>query len=349
MNPRKGRAKRPNEKPKPAGLDAHKCIYCLELKHRDEFNREHIVPVAFGSFTNSPVLRETVCAKCNAYFSQHLDIILARASPEGLERYRWGVRSPEHHARFDQGSVKLTARVEGDYRDTLLALDHDPSAGELTARMRPQVGFAVKGTDGFKYFTLDELASEAWKSDPEIDPRRGVRMVECDFEEVKKMLESHGIRYKEWRPMIPPANQKEIVVQQEYGFPSGFLRAIAKVAFNHMSFVNGPEFALRSEFDSTRRFIRYGREPFLPAVMLHEGDIYQIRSAAAAESERAIVHIVTTTEPLNAEVILGQVTLFNVTQYDVTLAHSRVSGFKRGGHLFNLRTKKAYVLVPRKR
>lgn len=29
------------------------CIYCLEKKPDDQFNREHVVPEAFGKFTDS--------------------------------------------------------------------------------------------------------------------------------------------------------------------------------------------------------------------------------------------------------------------------------------------------------
>src|SRR5689334_3602960 len=86
------------------------CLYCrreLESKH---FNREHVLPEAFGSFETNLVPLDTVCEGCNTYFGNNLELKLARDSIEGLDRYQHGVRMPTETTRFGRGGL-LTARV----------------------------------------------------------------------------------------------------------------------------------------------------------------------------------------------------------------------------------------------
>lgn len=289
-----------------------------------------------------------VCQACNQYFSKSLDMVLARGSPEGLERYRWGVRSVKEYGKFNRSAVPLSAKVEGDFSDALAELDPDEESLSLRGKLRPQVGFATKASEKFKYFSFDAFQRGDWKSDPDVDPKKGVRLIECDFDEVKQELAASGVRFSKWRPMLPPDDPaRDVIVESQFEFPVDFLRAIAKIAFNYLAFSNGRDTALRKEFDSTRRFIRLGREPFLPSVMLHAGEIYRPRNISTSADYRPILHIVAVTEPLNAEVVIGQVTLFNAISYDVTLAYSRVSDLRRSGHLFNLRTRKAHIMGQR--
>jgi hypothetical protein len=64
------------------------CLYCRETKDANVFNREHVLPEAFGKYEGNFVLKGVVCEACNTYFANHLDIKLARDSIEGLDRYR---------------------------------------------------------------------------------------------------------------------------------------------------------------------------------------------------------------------------------------------------------------------
>lgn len=42
-------------------------------------------------------------------------------------------------------------------------------------------------------------------------------------------------------------------------------RGVAKIAFNFLTYVKGPDFVLLSDFDDTREYIRTGKKPFLSA------------------------------------------------------------------------------------
>src|SRR5690349_17003409 len=67
------------------------CIYCLEDKTDERFDREHVIPQAFGVFQNNLVL-ESVCIECNTYFGRELDLKLARDAPEAHLRVKHGLK-----------------------------------------------------------------------------------------------------------------------------------------------------------------------------------------------------------------------------------------------------------------
>ena len=52
----------------------------------------------------------------------------------------------------------------------------------------------------------------------------------------------------------------------------------------------------------------------------------------------AVFHVVTVTKPLNADIVLGQVSLFNWLQWEVVLSTSPMQDLRRSGHLFNAST-----------
>src|SRR4051812_37658358 len=64
-----------------------KCLYCDETKPLAAFNREHVLPEAFGKYEDNLVLHHRVCADCNTHLGRELDLPLARDSKEGLDRF----------------------------------------------------------------------------------------------------------------------------------------------------------------------------------------------------------------------------------------------------------------------
>jgi hypothetical protein len=49
------------------------CIYCREELGTEHFNKEHVIPLQFGTFENNQTLIHTVCRNCNAYFGNSLE------------------------------------------------------------------------------------------------------------------------------------------------------------------------------------------------------------------------------------------------------------------------------------
>lgn len=88
------------------------CIYCLQAQTADHFDREHVVPQAFGTFEHNLVLTRTVCKKCNQYFGDTLDRILSKGSPPGVVRYITGMRPPEQLNDADPSRLKVFLKEE---------------------------------------------------------------------------------------------------------------------------------------------------------------------------------------------------------------------------------------------
>jgi hypothetical protein len=94
----------------------HTCIYCRTTRPNREFDREHVLPAAFGAFKDSLVLHHAVCKLCNSYFGRTIDRRLARESIEGLERYQFGVKPPEEIANFVYRTLTLAVDQLGPTR-----------------------------------------------------------------------------------------------------------------------------------------------------------------------------------------------------------------------------------------
>ena len=315
------------------------CIYCRQDKPSLEFNREHVVPEAFGRFEGALVLHDTVCRDCNSYFGNTLDRILSRGSAEGLQRYFFGVRDPSEITRFSYDTVRLISEIPGDYQGVLLELVEDADATRgVRAVPAPQVGFAEQEGDGFLFFPVSEVRTGAWKNDPRIDWRRGVKILGADVDETKALLQTQGVELSTWREMTaPPVDGVEIDVTEEYQITEEYRRALAKICFNYAAFVHGADFVLQQEFDATRMFIREGVSPGFQVLGNRDDDIFPYESDDYPGMSPAI-HVVTITKPLNADVVLGQLTLFNWPQWEVVLAPHPVSSVRHSGHLFNPNT-----------
>ncbi|HMJ10624.1 MAG TPA: HNH endonuclease [Polyangiaceae bacterium] len=67
------------------------CIYCRASKPDAAFSKvEHVVPQSFGRFEGNLTLINVVCDDCNEFFGNELELYLARDTPDGLSRFRFG-------------------------------------------------------------------------------------------------------------------------------------------------------------------------------------------------------------------------------------------------------------------
>jgi hypothetical protein len=88
------------------------CIYCLEKQPDDQFNREHVIPEAFGKFEGNLVL-ECVCEACNTYFANTIDLKLARDSIEGIDRFWSGMKPAAEFKSLGPRSTTTVRFKEG--------------------------------------------------------------------------------------------------------------------------------------------------------------------------------------------------------------------------------------------
>lgn len=241
------------------------CIYCREEKPADEFNREHVVPQAFGSFKDNLVLHDLVCKDCNDYFGQHLDIVLARESTEGLERYEVGVKEAGAGTVLGHGSNLEARVVEDGVPGRLVVFTKAREGSGLGISKANQVGFSKRGENRFRWYapgripTVTELEAEGFRLG-NID----LRVVGGD-DDVRDALYKE-LRDKGWQPE-PPIGVEAVslceggktLVQTTVSLGQPLQRAVAKIGFNYLA-LHYPRIALMPEFASIARYIRHGKE-----------------------------------------------------------------------------------------
>src|SRR5262245_22649887 len=104
------------------------CVYCRAAQPESAFNREHVVPEAFGTFANNFVLCNRVCRGCNSYFSKEFELTLGRDSMEGLERFRSGIVSKKKRRHIVNELLRVTYQG-GPYDGAVLEFSECPSTG----------------------------------------------------------------------------------------------------------------------------------------------------------------------------------------------------------------------------
>ena len=93
-----------------------RCIYCKQVDV--QFNREHVIPEAFGTFgADTMILEGQVCKPCNSTLGGRLDLVLARDSWESRLRSQMlaGQGGRHGHDRFLERRVEMRYEDEGHF------------------------------------------------------------------------------------------------------------------------------------------------------------------------------------------------------------------------------------------
>jgi hypothetical protein len=87
------------------------CIYCKS--QTNSFNREHVIPEAFGIFELNWSLVDCVCQPCDTEFGNTIEPILSRDSPEALLRLEYGIKSPSKAGELHYNRVTVKVNEPG--------------------------------------------------------------------------------------------------------------------------------------------------------------------------------------------------------------------------------------------
>ncbi len=238
------------------------CIYCLLDLPEDRFNREHVVPQQLGSFENCPILR-TVCAGCNSYFANSLELKFGRDSIEAVYRLRHGQKRPEEFNGFKGERLKFKIPSNLAAGGVVLEPAASTDGSEIVMLLPPQVGVKLEGETEFHYHTEEELTGEGIDQLPLPSEKVKLRLLASDDAGVERIRELVLTRFPKFREEgkldLPPPEKTDgkMLVEIKSKVDRLLARAIAKIAFNYMAFHAGAKFALSASFDPVRRFIRY--------------------------------------------------------------------------------------------
>ena len=332
-----------------------RCIYCLEDKPPEAFNREHVVPEAFGVFANNLVLLKTVCEGCNSTFGRELDLFLGRDSFEGIIlRPQYGVakrRSPG--SRFKPRRLIIALDGPGDWKGTLVEVtgyQGAPIGGRLVINFINQVVFLKKGSTEKVHIPTESVPNRS-ELNTALDPRPQAVFgpsPETRLAMIAK-LKSLGYEftaYREGPRYVDSVEDNQAPLEVSGQIDNTIRRAVSKIAFNYAAHIHGAEFVLRDCFNPARRFIRFGEKPEwpIPAVRYSTDPILADETKNYA---RAMGHIVVMEWDAARRGINARVSLFNHHAYQIRLCHQFDGIYReiRSGHHFNIPTKKIYPMA----
>jgi hypothetical protein len=236
---------------------AVRCLYCLEEKGTESFNREHVLNAAFGTFEGNLVLH-CVCRDCNDKFGKSFDRKIARDSIESVERVRGGAIAFKD---FKSEGPRTTTTVRFDRTGPLRgALGHNLPLLDgpgLACVPRPQVGFSAAGSSEIDWYPLDEIpAPSAVGAKLRLvsgDPYE-IHVHGASLADAQRALAVRGYD-KLPTPIEQPAYSGPVQVQITFRVDSPELRAVTKMALSYLAATCSPPLALKPQFNEARRFV----------------------------------------------------------------------------------------------
>jgi len=324
-----------------------RCIYCLNEKSSEAFTKvEHVIPQAFGLFQNNFTLKGIVCDECNQYFGDNLEIDLGRDTVEGISRYEYGIRNPEDFKSLGKRSRLQHKKIaEGILKGAFFYLSYSQELNKVTPKPLPQVGFQDIVSLDYSYFLLEDIPDKKTVENQGLNCDVNVRAFGDDFEMIEQVLAKKGI-FPEFQKEIPLSDKKseKLLVEYEASIDGIIRRAIAKIAFNYLTYWQGAEFALQEVFNPIRFYIRKGeKEENALFVMIRTESILKDEPS---QEFRRLIHVITVNWAQSGYSIVSQVSLLNFLSYTVQLVRNYPGQIPnlRKGHFFNLGDHKIYEL-----
>ena len=246
-------------------MQKHKCIYCLQLKDENEFNREHVVPRMMGKYQNGFVLSDfQVCQECNTYFSDKLENGIALDSYEALLRMQHLDKPMSDGRKLIGNRIKLIGD-EGIFKGipfTVVTDSNNPY--RIRFDSEPMVGI-IKSVEKqeYDYYVLKELpiaSEEVIKRMKE--STQPIINTGIDRALLEPVLIERGYLFKQFtyseKSIYDLHKEPEFITAINMKIDSITRRVCAKTVFNYLCYSTSKEFVLDSRFDEIRDYIRNG-------------------------------------------------------------------------------------------
>ena len=312
-----------------------RCIYCLETKGDEQFNREHVIPEGFGMFEGNLVL-DCVCKDCNDHFGRTLDLKLGRDAIEGIDRFRHGVKTPDEYKSLGKRSTSYHEVMEGPLKGLrCFGTPNTNNEFDMTGYL-PQIGLAQADAGPFEYYLFDDVPTK-----DELTARGFVSPVSFQIfgatvEQGMAHLEKRGFpRGEAGQPTTPFTGRARVDFVFKISHPE--FRALSKIAFNYLAAMSSAGIACMPQFNEIRQYVRYGQLPPRPLVKI----IQRIQAIDPQTLQPVMAHYLAV-ERRNHEVI-AQVSLFSRNRYVILLSQSpfALDVTFASSHVFNVETRKA--------
>jgi hypothetical protein len=305
------------------------------------FNREHILLQALGRLEGEPVVIHSVCQECNDYFGRTFDLLFARGSIEALLRIELGLKPT------DEVTDLLLSRLAfqyplGSYRGLWLEPVH--CQGRIVLRPLPQAGLTLRGGGGWRYITLRDLRQLAQPPD-DVDPtglKRAIAMTQDHYDEVMAELRRIGLGFTPQEPLPIPEQWGEAQAEVTAEVDIATRRCVAKMAFNYLAAVMGPDFVLNSDFDPIRHFIREGTDPAYRIVTESHRPILADDDVSHRQTRG---HLIVVQPDDQTGELVCLFSPFNEITYRVVLRRNSSGALFNFGHHYDLETRRVTPLA----
>ncbi len=240
------------------------CIYCRNTG----YSREHVAPASIGG---NCIIR-CVCKKCNTDLSivdkgiaEHSAVAFTKIAETPVTSFQTQLDSPSSFRSEALGriSVRVSNQMQTDVRPQMFLVGNT-----LKTLAVDREAILSMFTFIDKRIAQGRLAQTFIKIDAE-QPVPSFCMNRSDEAVVTAITKDEGLRLlstieKDWvniRPQYASAKEERIGLQQEIALnltlkPNDEFRGIAKVAFETLALLDGPETVLDSDLDPIREYIR---------------------------------------------------------------------------------------------
>jgi hypothetical protein len=270
---------------------------------------------------------------------------VARGAFEGLLRYQLGAKAPDRETlklryvefTLPEGSMWAGVRVNLSWRN-----------GKLVVDLISQVAFFDRATSQWVHFSDVDIEADALSKSRTLDTKtaRIYGRSVADRDRLLSLLARRGIHFGRLDDVDAPEGlfqDGDIEIEVTFTINQGIRRCMAKYAFNFLALVSGGAFVLERDFDTIRRFIRYGDAPRYTPVRERLGPILRDDSPTRRQTSG---HLLTVNWAASGVDLVGQVSLFNSVTYAVSLTrhYSGIWRPVRSGLHFNMRDRRVQPL-----
>jgi hypothetical protein len=327
-----------------------RCIYCQQERPPEFYAKvEHVLPQSFGRFLNNLTLRDVVCDLCNQYFGDHLEIFLGRDTYEGQMRFLHGVKDVEDFKSMGRNSRLIVRCAEGQFTGCYMMRYYSEEKNDIAVKPLPQVGFMMSMPEGYRYFLLNQIPTQAELDGLGYQPThpRPVVGLEVDPDELTGLLAEKGIAFRHQGSLAPDAFLDTIGCDLEVLIDDVTFRSVAKIAFNYLAYWEGASFVQHPAFDKARRYIRWGHAPGYELIRVAQASVL---GDEPEEGQRRLGHLITVSWATDGVSVFSQVALFNWMTYQVSLAHDFTGPPPEltRGHFFNVANHQIFELGSRR-
>ena len=307
------------------------CIYCRATQDQPFAGVDHVIPEAFWPYNQPRCVIDCVCDECNGYFGRGIEQSLARDSVEGLLRVNFDVRLKQKGVRFGRNRLKMAVNEASDWRGVRVFGERLSRGKGVVFSPQPTVMVRRMGDTGWKFVPEADLSKqvlEPYLPDPQV---LVCGPAQEDTQRLQRTLAELGIKPKGWAS--EPRTGLAAVFANSV-CDDTILRALAKVAFNFLACVRGAPFALETDFDAVRNYVRDGARRAGPLVR-----VITIHISGGGDRLRPR-HAVVLNWDVQKTAILCAVTLFGYMLYQVTLCEDYPVWHPMSeGRIFDLRTR----------